>query len=131
MASQLPAESIHAFVTRRRTSAPPHPPGTYVVATVHREANGRPERLRRIEVAIAFATECKPEVTRSDAADWAERRLAAPREAGVVRVLYHSIVWQYVSPAGRARIERAMEQVVKNGLPKWPAAPVQQAPANP
>jgi UDP-N-acetylglucosamine 2-epimerase len=27
---------------------PPHPPGTYVVATVHREANVRPERLRRI-----------------------------------------------------------------------------------
>ena len=27
---------------------PPHPPGTYVVATVHREANVRPGRLRRI-----------------------------------------------------------------------------------
>lgn len=27
---------------------PPHPPGTYVVATVHREANVRPERLGRI-----------------------------------------------------------------------------------
>jgi UDP-N-acetylglucosamine 2-epimerase len=27
---------------------PPHPPGTYVVATVHREANVRPDRLRRI-----------------------------------------------------------------------------------
>ena len=26
----------------------------------------------------------------------------------------------------RIPIERAMEQVVKNGLPKWPAAPVQQ-----
>jgi len=28
--------------------APPHPPGTYVVATVHREANVHPGRLRRI-----------------------------------------------------------------------------------
>ena len=27
---------------------PPHAPGAYVVATVHREANVRPERLRRI-----------------------------------------------------------------------------------
>ena len=36
-----------APVARERV-APPHPPGTYVVATVHREANVRPERLRRI-----------------------------------------------------------------------------------
>jgi UDP-GlcNAc3NAcA epimerase len=32
----------------RARVAPPGPPGTYVVATVHREANVRPERLRRI-----------------------------------------------------------------------------------
>lgn len=32
----------------RARIAPPHPPGTYAVATVHREANVRPERLARI-----------------------------------------------------------------------------------
>jgi len=36
-----------APIARERVPAP-HPPGTYVVATVHREANVRPERLRRI-----------------------------------------------------------------------------------
>ena len=36
-----------APVARERV-APPRPAGTYVVATVHREANVRPERLRRI-----------------------------------------------------------------------------------
>jgi UDP-N-acetylglucosamine 2-epimerase len=36
-----------APVARARVP-PPHEPGTYVVATVHREANVRPERLRRI-----------------------------------------------------------------------------------
>jgi UDP-N-acetylglucosamine 2-epimerase (non-hydrolysing)/UDP-GlcNAc3NAcA epimerase len=36
-----------APIARERV-APPHPPGTYVVATVHREANVRPERLGRI-----------------------------------------------------------------------------------
>jgi UDP-GlcNAc3NAcA epimerase len=36
-----------APIARRRV-APPHEPGTYVVATVHREANIRPERLHRI-----------------------------------------------------------------------------------
>jgi UDP-N-acetylglucosamine 2-epimerase len=32
---------------------PPHPAGTYVVATVHREANVRPERLRRIMAGLS------------------------------------------------------------------------------
>ena len=32
----------------RERVPPPHPPDTYVVATVHREANVRPDRLRRI-----------------------------------------------------------------------------------
>jgi UDP-N-acetylglucosamine 2-epimerase len=36
-----------APIARRRVP-PPHPPGTYLVATVHREANVRPARLRRI-----------------------------------------------------------------------------------
>ena len=36
-----------APIARERVP-PPHPPGTYIVATVHREANVRPERLRRI-----------------------------------------------------------------------------------
>ena len=36
-----------APIARERVP-PPHAPGTYVVATVHREANVRPERLRRI-----------------------------------------------------------------------------------
>jgi hypothetical protein len=34
--------------------------------------------------------------------------LAEPQEAGVMRVLMHSIVWQYIPPEGQARIEAAM-----------------------
>jgi len=41
-----------APVARARVP-PPHAPGTYVVATVHREANVRPERLRRIAEALS------------------------------------------------------------------------------
>jgi len=37
----------------RSHAAPPHEPGTYVVATVHREANVRPERLRRIVAGLS------------------------------------------------------------------------------
>jgi len=41
-----------APIARERV-APPHAPGTYVVATVHREANVRAERLRRIAEGLS------------------------------------------------------------------------------
>ncbi len=41
----------------RRRVPPPRPPGTYVVATVHREANVRPERLRRIAEGLSRVDE--------------------------------------------------------------------------
>jgi UDP-N-acetylglucosamine 2-epimerase len=45
-----------APIARERVP-PPHPPGTYVVATVHREANVRPERLRRIADGLSRLAE--------------------------------------------------------------------------
>jgi UDP-N-acetylglucosamine 2-epimerase len=41
-----------APIARERVP-PPRPPGTYVLATVHREANVRPERLRRIATGLS------------------------------------------------------------------------------
>jgi UDP-N-acetylglucosamine 2-epimerase len=45
-----------APIARERV-APPHPTGTYVVATVHREANVRPDRLRRIVEGLSRVDE--------------------------------------------------------------------------
>jgi len=45
-----------APIARERVP-PPHDPGTYVVATVHREANVRPERLRRIVAGLSRGDE--------------------------------------------------------------------------
>lgn len=67
-----------------------------------------PYRLERLDRIIALARQQPPVLTRADAADWVEARLAEPQIPGVTRVFYHSIVWQYVAPAGRARIEAAM-----------------------
>ena len=41
-------------------------------------------------------------------ASWIEARLAEPQADGVIRVLMHSIVWQYLPPATQRRIEAAM-----------------------
>ena len=81
-----------------------------------------PERLHRIDVAIGFATKRRPNVAASDAPIWVERRLAAPREPGVVRVLFHSIVWQYIWAEGRERIESAMEEAGARATARDPIA---------
>lgn len=66
------------------------------------------ERMARIDAAVALARIRPPMLERADAADFVDRLLAMPQEPGVTRVLFHTIVWQYIPPASRARIEAAM-----------------------
>jgi hypothetical protein len=61
------------------------------------------ERFRLIEGALKVAREVPVEIEAAGAADWLDRRLAEPR-AGVVTVVFHSIVMQYVDEAEQARI---------------------------
>jgi hypothetical protein len=81
-----------------------------------------PERLARIDAAIALAAQQPPDVDQMDAADWVERRLAEPQAEGVTRVLFHSIVWQYIPDDGRARIEAAMAQAGARATAERPLA---------
>ncbi|MCP3734691.1 DUF2332 domain-containing protein [Sphingomonas sp. RP10(2022)] len=66
------------------------------------------ERLARLAAAIREVRAHGVDLVRGDAADWVEARLAEPQDAGVTRVLMHSVVWQYLPAAGRARIVAAM-----------------------
>lgn len=68
------------------------------------------ERIARIDAAIALAAEKAPSVVQMDAADFVAQRLAAPQEDDTTRVVFHSIVWQYLPPETRARIEAAMAE---------------------
>ena len=68
-----------------------------------------PERLARVRAAIAMLSEQGVDLVRADAADWVEARLAEPQEAGVTRVLMHSVVWQYLPEAVAERIRAAMK----------------------
>lgn len=70
----------------------------------------QPERLARIEAALALTAREVPPLERADAADWVEARLAPPAPAGRARVLMHSVMWQYLPGATRQRIEIAMAQ---------------------
>lgn len=81
-----------------------------------------PVRLERIDAAIALAGQRPPRVVREDAASFVARRLAVPQEAGVTRVFYHSIVWQYVPLEQRAAIEAAMVEAGALATPERPLA---------
>jgi hypothetical protein len=65
------------------------------------------ERLRHLEAAIEVAGRVPAQVEHANAADWVEAALA-DSVSGVATVVYHSIVWQYLSHADRARFQRMM-----------------------
>lgn len=66
-------------------------------------------RFERMEAAIAAARARAPELVKMNAADFVERELAEPQQAGVTRLLMHSIVWQYVPKDQQERVTAAME----------------------
>ena len=67
------------------------------------------ERMARIDTAIAMAERASPELERMDAVDAVRDMLARPQEAGVTRVLFHTIVWQYLPKASQDAITAMME----------------------
>ncbi|WP_019515509.1 DUF2332 domain-containing protein [Sphingomonas sp. Mn802worker] len=86
------------------------------------------ERQARLDTAIAMVRAQPVDLMRGDAADWVEARLAEPQPAGVTRVLMHSVVWQYVSPEGRARIRAAMAAAGARATAERPVAWVMMEP---
>lgn len=68
------------------------------------------ERMARLDAAIALAELAPPELVRQDAGAFVAERLAAPQEPGVTRVLFHSVMWQYLPEATREAITEAMER---------------------
>lgn len=67
------------------------------------------ERLTRIDAAIALAGQQPPDLVAADAGDFAVAMLARPHEPGIARVMFHSIMWQYMPVATQARITAAFE----------------------
>lgn len=80
------------------------------------------ERMGRIEAAVRLAAERPPLLERKDAGEFVLERLAAPQEAGVTRVLYHSVMWQYLPLATRDAITVAMEQAGERASADRPLA---------
>lgn len=79
------------------------------------------ERFRRLEAALALATSLPVVIDSAGAAGWLESQLSAPA-TGAATVVYHSIVWQYLSPEERAAATAAIVAAGERAAPDAPPA---------
>ena len=96
-----------------------------LAAYVWAETPLRAERLRK---AIAMQRAKPVDLVQADAADWIEARLAEPQEAGVTRVLMHSVVWQYLPEGSANRIRAAMKAAGESATAERPLGWVMMEP---
>lgn len=80
------------------------------------------ERMGRLDTAIAMAERAAPELIKMDAGDFVEQMLAEEQEQGVTRVLFHSVMWQYLPEFTTDRIEKAMEDAGAKATTERPLA---------
>ena len=79
-------------------------------------------RMDRIDAAIELARKHAPDVVAADAAEFVEDALALPQEDSTTRVLFHSIVWQYIPDDQQKRVEDAMAKAAQSATPDRPLA---------
>ncbi len=80
------------------------------------------DRLARATAALDLAARHGPTIERADAADWLERRLAEPPLPGVVRLVFHTVVRQYLPEATCARIDATLAEAGGRATPSTPLA---------
>jgi hypothetical protein len=86
------------------------------------------ERFRLLSAAINVARVVPAHLERANAADWIEATLA-DGVSDVATVVYHSIVWQYLSNAERARFKDVMAAAGQVASPDNPLAWLRFEPA--
>lgn len=67
------------------------------------------DRLQRLDAALREAARVGTAVEKADAADWIEANFGSAGSPGSVKVLFHTIVWQYLPPETKARIAAAVQ----------------------
>lgn len=80
-------------------------------------------RVQRLGSALDLARRFPPRVERADALDWLKERLAEPQAAGVCRVVFHSMVLQYLNCGARQAfadmLHRAGERATRERPLAW------------
>jgi len=79
-------------------------------------------RMARIDAAIVLANERAPDVVKMDAAEFVRKQLSAPQEDGTTRAMFHSIMWQYLTPETQARITQMVNEAGAEATQERPLA---------
>jgi hypothetical protein len=85
------------------------------------------ERIGRLEKAIAVARTSSYTIEQAHAADWVEAKLTNPTD-GVATVVYHSVVWPYLSDDERLKLTAAIENAGTRVTTKAPLAWLRMEP---
>lgn len=80
------------------------------------------ERLARAGAALDVAAAAPWRVEKADAAAWVTRHFTAPALPGAVRVLVHTVVWQYLPDATREAITASLEAAGRQATREAPVA---------
>jgi hypothetical protein len=89
-----------------------------------------PDQLARfaaLDAALQVAAAVPVSVDRAEADDWVEAQLSTQR-SGVTTVVYHSIVWQYLSAETRTRLRHALDRAGAEATDEAPIAWLRMEP---
>lgn len=70
----------------------------------------QPTRAERLRQALQVAQQYPPRVDRANAVAWLNDRLSEPQMPGCCRVVFHSMVLQYLSADDRSAVEKMIEE---------------------
>lgn len=68
----------------------------------------QPARIARFEGAVAMVADAQPDIRKLGAAEFLRETLAAPVPEGRIRVVQHSIMWQYMPDEEQEQAEHAI-----------------------
>ena len=84
-------------------------------------------RFRLLRAALKVARDVPATVDRATAPEWLHEQLRAPHD-GVATVVFHSIVWQYLTDEDRAGIESLLRDAGTAASPEAPLAWLRMEP---
>lgn len=87
----------------------------------------QPDRRARLDAALAAVAGEPPLVEQADGVTWIQEHLARP-VAGVVTVVVHSIMFQYLAAAARARFLEVIDVAGSAATPEAPVAWLRMEP---
>lgn len=85
-------------------------------------------RMERMRGALRIAAEHAPVVTRAGAAEWLEKHVPEQPD-GCVQVVFHTVVWQYISAEQRQGIHEVMARAAETATSNRPLAWLRMEPS--